>query len=91
MLHQTELLLPAGKFESLKAAVANGADAVYLAGSRYGARAGAGNFSDDEMKQAVKLCHSRGIRLYVTMNTLVGGQRVFTGTGLCEISLRFGR
>ena len=72
MLHQTELLLPAGKFESLKAAVANGADAVYLAGSRYGARAGAGNFSDDEMKQAVKLCHSRGIRLYVTMNTLVG-------------------
>ncbi|MEE0776220.1 MAG: DUF3656 domain-containing protein [Bacillota bacterium] len=72
MLHQTELLLPAGKFESLKAAVANGADAVYLAGNRYGARASAGNFNDEEMKQAVKLCHSRKVRLYVTMNTLVG-------------------
>ncbi|MEG0997683.1 MAG: DUF3656 domain-containing protein [Clostridiales bacterium] len=70
-MNKAELLLPAGKFESLKAALANGADAVYLGGSQYGARAGAGNFNDDEMKKAVKLCHSRGVKIYVTMNTLL--------------------
>lgn len=68
---KTELLLPAGKPESLKAAVANGADAVYLAGSMYGARANAGNFDDSEMRSAVKLCKKYGVRIYVTMNTLI--------------------
>lgn len=67
----TELLLPAGKPESLKAAVANGADAVYLAGNRYGARANAGNFDESEMRSAVKLCKKYGVRVYVTMNTLI--------------------
>ena len=67
----TELLLPAGKPESLKAAVANGADAVYLAGSRFGARANAGNFDESEMRSAVKLCKKYGVRVYVTMNTLI--------------------
>ena len=68
---KTELLLPAGKPESLKAAVANGADAVYLAGSSYGARAGAGNFDESELRSAVKLCRKNGVRVYVTMNTLI--------------------
>lgn len=68
---KTELLLPAGKPESLLAAAANGADAVYLAGNLYGARANAGNFNQEEMKAAVKLCRKAGIRIYVTMNTLV--------------------
>ena len=68
---KTELLLPAGKPESLKAAVANGADAVYLAGSMYGARANAGNFDDNELRSAVKLCKKYGVRVYVTMNTLI--------------------
>lgn len=67
----TELLLPAGKPEALKAAVANGADAVYLAGSRFGARANAGNFDESEMRSAVKLCRKYGVHVYVTMNTLV--------------------
>lgn len=75
-MNKPELLLPAGKFESLRAAVANGADAVYLSGSSYGARAGAGNFDSEEMKKAVKLCHSRDINIYVTMNTLLKDEEV---------------
>lgn len=70
-MKKTELLLPAGKYESLRAAVANGADAVYLSGTMYGARAGAGNFDEEEIKRAVKLCHSKGVKVYVTMNTLM--------------------
>ena len=70
-MKKPELLLPAGKFESLKAAIANGADAVYLSGLAYGARSGAGNLSDEEMPKAVKLCHSRGVKVYATMNTLL--------------------
>lgn len=68
---KTELLLPAGKPESLRAAVANGADAVYLAGNLYGARANAGNFDESELRSAVKLCRKNGVRIYVTMNTLI--------------------
>ncbi|MBQ2765301.1 MAG: U32 family peptidase, partial [Firmicutes bacterium] len=68
---KTELLLPAGKPESLKAAVANGADAVYLAGNLYGARANAGNFDESELRSAVKLCKKYGVNIYVTMNTLI--------------------
>ena len=68
---KTELLLPAGKPESLRAAVANGADAVYLGGNMYGARANAGNFDESEMRSAVKLCKKHHVGLYVTMNTLV--------------------
>ncbi len=75
-MRNIELLLPAGKPESLKAAAANGADAVYLAGNRYGARAGAGNFNESEMRAAVKLCKKQGIRVYVTMNTLIADEEM---------------
>lgn len=75
-MEKPELLLPAGKMEALNAAVANGADAVYLSGIAYGARAGAGNFDQEEMKKALKLCHSRGIKVYVTMNTLVKDEEI---------------
>ncbi|MDO4541720.1 MAG: DUF3656 domain-containing protein [Bacillota bacterium] len=75
-MNKPELLLPAGKFEALKAAVANGADAVYLSGVSYGARAGAGNFNDEEMKKALMLCHSCGVKVYVTMNTLLKDDEV---------------
>lgn len=75
-MRNIELLLPAGKPESLKAAAANGADAVYLAGNRYGARAGAGNFNESEMRAAVKLCKKEGIRIYVTMNTLIADEEM---------------
>lgn len=66
-----ELLAPAGDFECLIAAVAGGADAVYVGGERFGARAYAKNFNIDEMSRAVNYCHLFGVKLYVTVNTLV--------------------
>lgn len=66
-----ELLAPAGSFECLVAAVAAGADAVYIGGKRFGARAYAENFDTDAISRAVTYCHLHGVRLYVTVNTLV--------------------
>ncbi len=66
-----ELLAPAGSPEALAAAVAAGADAVYLAGRRFGARHYAANFSDEELRSAVDYAHLRGVRVYVTVNVLV--------------------
>jgi putative protease len=66
-----ELLAPAGSPEALAAAVAAGADAVYLAGRRFGARHYAANFSDEELRSAVDYAHLRGVRVYVTANVLV--------------------
>jgi putative protease len=66
-----ELLAPAGSMESLIAAVSAGADAVYLSGRRFGARFYAANFDDEELKQAVEHSHVRGVKVYVTLNTLV--------------------
>ncbi len=66
-----ELLAPAGSFDALVAAILGGADAVYLGGLRFGARAFAENFGDDELPRAIKLCHMFGVRLYVTINTLI--------------------
>ena len=66
-----ELLAPAGDFEALLAAVSAGADAVYLGGRAFGARAYAKNFDIDEIERAVEYCHLHGVKLYVTVNTLV--------------------
>lgn len=69
-MEKPELLAPAGDMEKLIAAVEYGADAVYLAGTEYGMRAAAGNFTADELGQAVRFCHDRGVRVYVTCNTI---------------------
>ena len=66
-----ELLAPAGSWDALRAAVENGADAVYLGGKSYSARASAANFSPDELKEALDYCHIRGVKVYVTANTLL--------------------
>lgn len=66
-----ELLVPVGNWESLEIAVKSGADAVYLAGKKFGARAFADNFTDTEMQDAIKYCHLYGVKIYVTVNTLV--------------------
>ena len=65
-----ELLSPAGDMERLIMAQHYGADAVYLAGQRYGMRASAGNFSGEQLVKAVELAHEKGVRVYVTCNTL---------------------
>lgn len=66
-----ELLVPVGNMDSLKAAVMNGADAIYLGGKRFGARAFAGNFNDEEMILAIHFAHLYGVKIYVTVNTVV--------------------
>ena len=67
---KTEVLAPAGNFESLKCAVMNGADAVYLGLTRFNARAKAGNFTTEELKKAVEFCRFFGVKVYVTFNTI---------------------
>lgn len=66
-----EILAPAGSVEALTAAVRSGADAVYLGSTRFGARASAKNFDCEQLKEAVEYCHQRGVKLYLTMNTLI--------------------
>ena len=66
-----ELLAPAGSMNAFFAAVAAGADAVYLSGKQFGARKFARNFSDEEIAESVGYAHARGVRVYVTTNTLV--------------------
>lgn len=66
-----ELLAPAGSMDCLKAAVNNGCDAVYLSGKFFGARKYAPNFSNDELKEAVKYSHLYGVKIYVTVNTII--------------------
>lgn len=67
----TEILAPAGAEEQLIAAVRSGADAVYLGTKQFNARAGAGNFDAAALKSAVAYCHGRGVKVHVTLNTLV--------------------
>lgn len=66
-----EILAPAGSLQALKAAVAAGCDAVYIGGSRFGARAYAENPKEDEMIEAIAYCHLHGVKLYMTVNTLL--------------------
>ena len=66
-----ELLVPAGGYEQLKAAVANGADAVYLSGSSFNARINADNFTDETLEEAVRFAHRHGVRVHVALNTLI--------------------
>lgn len=69
-----ELLAPAGNFEKFLTALHFGADAVYLAGGRFGLRAFAGNFSDDELETAVNMAHQLGKKVYVTLNIIAKDQ-----------------
>lgn len=66
-----ELLAPAGGMKQLRAAVNNGADAVYMGGSLFNARMRADNFSRDEFEEAITYAHERGVKVYVTVNTLI--------------------
>lgn len=65
-----ELLSPAGDMERLRMVLHYGADAVYLAGKEFGLRASAGNFDRDGLREAVALCHKKGVKVHVTVNTL---------------------
>lgn len=68
---RTELLSPAGTWEALVAAVQSGADAVYIGGVDFSARAGASNFDTEGIISAVKYCHVRGVKVFITLNILI--------------------
>ena len=70
-MKKIELLAPAGNMSALKAAVMAGCDAVYLGGVSFGARAFSKNFNNDELVEAINYCHLYGVRVYVTVNTLI--------------------
>ncbi len=70
MLKRPEILAPAGSFEKMTFAVLYGADAVYAAGKSFGMRAASENFSDQELIEAVKYCHARGVKFYITVNVM---------------------
>ena len=71
-----ELLSPAGAPEAVIAAVQNGADAVYMGFGDFNARRGAKNFTEEEFEKAVRYCHVRGCKVYVTLNTLVADREI---------------
>lgn len=76
MRRKPELLAPAGDMEKLKMAVLYGADAVYLAGTSFGMRAFAGNFTPDALREAVRFVHEHGVKAHVTVNTMPRGDEL---------------
>ena len=76
MSKKVEILSPAGSYESLKAAIAAGADAVYIGGTRFGARAYANNLTEEELLEAIDFVHLHGRKIYLTINTLLKEQEL---------------
>ena len=70
-MNKIELLAPAGSMESLIAAINNGADAIYLGGNKFSARAYASNFDNETMMKAVDYAHGYCVKVYVTINTIL--------------------
>lgn len=70
-MRHVELLAPVGSYEAMIAAVQSGADAIYLGGKSFGARQNASNFDKEELIKAVDYCHIRGVKIYLTVNTLI--------------------
>ena len=73
-IKRPEVLSPAGDFEKLETALRFGADAVYLAGKSFGMRAASDNFSLEELRLAAELVHSKGKKIYLTLNTMPHGR-----------------
>ena len=85
-----EILAPAGSYESMVAAVNAGADAVYIGGSRFGARAYANNLDEETMVKAIDFMHIHGCRIYMTVNTLVKEKEMWDLYSYLETILRGG-
>ena len=70
-MKRIELLSPAGSLESFRASISAGADAVYIGGKNFSARAYASNFSNEQIRENIKYAHQRGVKVYITINTLI--------------------
>ena len=89
-MNKPELLAPVGGKPHLIAAVNNGADAVYMGGMAFNARIFANNFSDDELTETIDFAHLHGVKVYMTMNTLVSDDEItkaFERTLVLEMSI----
>lgn len=75
-MKKKELLAPVGNYESLLQAVQNGCDAVYCSGKKFGARAFANNFTEEELVNAIKYCHLYNVKIYITVNTIIYEQEL---------------
>ena len=88
-MNNIEILAPVGNAENLKAAVLSGADAVYFGLGNFNARRNAQNFTFDTAKEAIEYCHSRGVKVHITLNTLIKDAEikdaVETVKAVCEI------
>lgn len=85
-----EVLSPAGSWESLKAAAAAGADAVYFGAGDFNARRNAANFKEEEISEAVAFCHERGIKVHFTFNTLIFDNEISKALRLVDIICKAG-
>ena len=85
-----ELLSPAGSMDALRAAVCNGADAVYLGADAFNARRGAKNFTLEELPEAVRYCHVRDVKVHLTLNTLVSDREMRSAAQTISAAARAG-
>lgn len=90
MKNNIELLCPVGNFDCLKAAVQNGADAVYLGASNFSARASATNFSFEELKQAIEYAHIRDVKVHLALNTLIKNSELDSALSLASYAYEIG-
>lgn len=89
-MKKIELLAPVGDFECLKAAVQNGADAVYLGASTFSARASAKNFDLSELEEAINYAHLRGVQVHLTLNTLIKNNELENALSLAKEAYKLG-
>lgn len=87
-MNKIEILSPAGGFDSVIAAVRSGADAVYIGAKAFSARATAHNFDDGEMRDCVRYCHQRGVKVYLALNTLVFDDEMQAALDLAKSAAR---
>lgn len=87
-MNKIEILAPAGGMDSAIAAVRSGADAIYIGAKAFSARAGAHNFDEKEMRECVRYCHERGVKVHLALNTLIFDDEMETALALAKSAAR---
>ena len=88
MKNKIEILAPAGGFDSVVAAVNSGADAVYIGSKSFSARASAHNFDDEELRECVRFCHRRGVKVHLALNTLIFDEEMHAALQLVKTAAK---
>lgn len=88
MNNKIEILAPAGGFDSVIAAVHSGADAVYIGSKQFSARASAHNFDDDGLRECVRYCHQRGVKVHLALNTLIFDEEMSDALALVKTAAK---